>query len=214
MRATVAVTRQVRDLLDRYLAGGPGKRQQVIDLGTALGTVSWALTDPDRLLPDGRTQRDLAPGQRGLDAFATHVDAATCQWMTAAEILGGRTVLLVAVLGAGRCRRWWLGPDWPSLVAEFIARAKDPGRWRNPAMTAHLRQLDRPAQGVDLERLHRLLLAGPDHLDADTARYCLNAGLGWLLPQDYGGPARIRRVLPDGLLNVIEPAPPASRRRR
>jgi hypothetical protein len=212
MRATVAVTRLVRDLLDRHVADGPGEwlLSSDVDIDVVLGVVGRAFS-PGLVLPDGRVLRDLAPGQAGLDAFADYVDAVTCQWVAAAEVLGGGTVLMmVAVLGAARCRRWWLGLDWPGLVAEFIVRVKEPGRWRDPAMIAHLRRLDQPAQGADPDRLRRLLLAGPDRLDADTARYCLQAGLGFLLPRDYGGPARIRHILPRGLLDVIEPPPPGS----
>jgi hypothetical protein len=35
---------------------------------------------------------------------------------------------------------------------------------------------------ADPDQLRRLLLTGPDRLDSETAAYCLQAGLGILLP--------------------------------
>jgi hypothetical protein len=73
-------------------------------------------------------------------------------------------------------------------------------------MAAHLRKLDWPKQCADADALHQLLLRGPDRLDIDTARYCLRAGLGFLLPQHYGRPPRVRRILPPGFLDLVEPS--------
>jgi hypothetical protein len=49
-------------------------------------------------------------------------------------------------------------------------------------MITRLRTLAPPAQATHPDQLRRLLLAGPDRLDTETAPYCLHAGIGPLLP--------------------------------
>ena len=174
------------------MADGPQPQQQPcvdVDAGVVFGAVGGSLKDPDRQLPDGRILRDVAPDHAALETFDDQVDILSGGWIALNEQIGGFTVLLLlAVLGAAWCRRWWLGLDWPYLVAEFSARVNDPARWEDPVMAAHVRNLDWPQQCADADVLHQMLLRGPDRLDTGTARYCLRAGLGFLLPQHYGRP--------------------------
>jgi hypothetical protein len=103
------------------------------------------------------------------------------------------------------CRRWWLGLDWPYLVTEFLARLEDPTRWGSPAMVRHVQDLAPPTQATDLDDRGRLLLAGPDRMNTETADYCLHAGIGHLLPHDYHRPPRPRQILLNAVLPLIAP---------
>lgn len=175
----------------------------------ALDAVDAELTAPDRRLPDGRQLRELAPTPEQLAAYGDHVHGLRHQWVAIADHLSTPTVLLLlAAYAAVSCRRWWLGLDSPYLVTEFLARLENPSRWGSPAMVAHLQGLAPPAQATDLDHFRALLLAGPDHLDAQTARYCLRAGIGHLFPRDYHRPPRPRHILPSTVLALVEPTPP------
>jgi hypothetical protein len=77
-------------------------------------------------------------------------------------------------------------------------------------MVAHVRSLTPPPQATDLDKLHGQLLAGPDHMDAETARYCLHAGIGHLLPRDYHRAPRPRRLLPNAVYALIKLPPGAA----
>jgi len=45
-------------------------------------------------------------------------------WADLAAEHGLYEVLLVLACHAAlRCRRWWLGPDWPYVIGEFARRA-------------------------------------------------------------------------------------------
>lgn len=126
---------------------------------------------------------ELAPGSTELARYGDHVAILTHEWTNISRHLGTHAVLvLLAVTTASIYRDWWLAPDWPPLVAEFTACLKDPDRANSPTMTNRLRSLAPPAQAADPDQLRRLLLAGPDRLDSETAAYCLQAGLGILLP--------------------------------
>lgn len=229
MRATVNVTRRVRELLDAGTTPHPARTRvtetspageactrlharQSDDPTAVFEVIQVMLTAPDRRLPDGRQMQELAPTPEELATYGDHIHALHRRWMRIADHEGASAVLLLlASYAAVSCRRWWLGLDWPYLVTEFLARLKNPARWGNPALIAHARGLVPPAQAIDPDDLRAALLAGPDHLDADTARYCLRAGIGNLLPRDYHRPPRPRHVLPAAVLALIEPAPPAYR---
>jgi hypothetical protein len=209
MRANVAVTREVRSLLVAAPTGKP--RPPEPNAGAAarfrsrLAAVSEALTDPDRRLPDGRRLHRLAPDGEHLASYTEHVVRLTRRWAALAELVGSRvTLLMLACTCVAACPRWWLAPDWPYLVEEFIARLTDPSRWGSEAMAAHVAQLAVPLDAADVDALRRTLLAGPDHLTTATARYCLQAGIGHLLPQHYGRPPRQRRVLPESYQALID----------
>jgi hypothetical protein len=226
MRATVNVTRRVRELLDigsrPHPANTRGRARPPVpdpwmlspagragDTASVLDAVDVQLTAPDRRLPDGRQLRELALTPDQLAAYSDHVHSLRDQWAALADHVGTRALLLLlACYAAVWCRRWWLGLDWPYLVTEFLARLEDPTRWGSPAMVAHVQGLAPLALAADLDHLRGLLMAGPDHLDAQTAHYCLVAGIGCLLPRDYHRPPRNRHVLPAEVLALVEPAPP------
>jgi hypothetical protein len=225
MRATVNVTRGVRELLDidnrvrlasppgSLLAGCPQIETPApcarigISAG-ALDAVAVMLTAPDRRLPDGRQLREVAPSPGQLVAYSDHVHDLAGQWAALADHVGPPALLmLLASYAAVSCRRWWLGLDWPYLVTEFVARLRDPDRWGDAAVAAHVPGLTRPREAADLDQLEELLLAGPDLLNTESARYCLRAGIGHLLPRDYHRPPRPRRCLPHAVLALVEPTP-------
>lgn len=114
---------------------------------------------------------------------------------------------MLACTGVAACPRWWLAPDWPYLVEEFIARLADPRRWGSPTTAVYVTRLAVPAEAADIDALRRALLASPDRLTTTSAQFCPHAGLGHLLPQHYGRPPRQRRVLPDAYRALIEPRP-------
>jgi hypothetical protein len=212
MRANVAVTREVRTLFVATPAGEhrvlESDEEHDAAFHAQLAAVSEALTDPDRLLPDGRRLHRLAPNVEQLASYTEHVVRLTHHWARLADRVSAHvTLAMLACTGAAACPRWWLAPDWPYLVEEFIARLTDPSRWGSEAMAAYVTQLPVPLDAADVEALRRTLLAGPDHLTTATARYCLQAGIGHLLPQHYGRPPRQRRVLAEPYRALVDPRP-------
>jgi len=209
MRTTAAITRRIRRLLIENRTGpGPTQSSMAMDAATLFDAVTATMTDPQLRLTDGRTLNELAFDRDQLDAFTDHVRRHADQWTALADLVGLHTAeLMLAARAATTCRRWWLGPDWPYLVEEFTARLKDPARWGDPTMVTCLRTLVPPPQAADHEHLRELLLAGPDVLDADTARYCLRAGIGNLLPHDYNRPPDPRLDQQPSFLVLVEPPP-------
>jgi len=187
MRANAATTRLIRCLLELQVPEAPDKPTDAVqchtDADELFASIGHALAAPDRRLPDTRTVGELSPGRIELASYQDHVAEITREWTNAANQLGTHALLvLLAVTAASTCRDWWLAPGWPDVVAEFIACVKDPERAGSPAITTRLRTLARPAQASDPDQLRRLLLAGPDRLDIETASFCLRTGLGVLLP--------------------------------
>jgi hypothetical protein len=222
MRATASITRHVRELRGVDHRSSPAlTRGAPAGIGPATGVraparrtggarVAFdavaALIAPDRPLPDGRQLRELAPTPEQLAAYSDHVHGLCRRWAALADQAGTTTSLqLLADYAAVSCRRWWLGLDWPCLVTEFLARLEDPTRWSSPSIVAHVRHLAPPSQAANLDDLRMLLLAGPDRMDAETADYCLRAGIGGLLPKDYHRPPRPRHNLLDAVLPLISP---------
>jgi hypothetical protein len=202
MRANAATTRLARDLLDRrsLIALPTAGAQLRYDLFT---TLYRAMTDPNRLLPDGRTVAELAPTPAQFADFDKHVCAYCTRWPRVAFEYGmPETLLLFACYAARYCWRWWLAPEWPRVVDEFVRRIDDPARWRDPSMTRQVTRLDRPDEIRD--DLRHILLAGPDRLSASAAAYCIRAGLGALLPQDCGVQPLPRHVLPPGYFRLVD----------
>ncbi|MQA35282.1 hypothetical protein [Modestobacter roseus] len=163
MRANAAMTRLVH---------------QHVDLaGTDWPAVGAALTDPDRRLPDGRTLAEYA-GRRRLPALHRDVAGNAADLQRRQDALGPRVSLLrLASLTALWGDRWYGMPVWPRIVEEFCAAADDPAHphWHGTPPPP------RPAAITDAARLRDLLLAGPDHLDAESAAWCITAHLPYLL---------------------------------
>jgi hypothetical protein len=177
-------------------------------LGAQLAAVSGVLTDPERRLPDGRALHRLAPDAEQLASYTEHVVNLTRHWAQLANRVGAHvTLAMLACAGVAACPRWWLAPDWPWLVEEFITRLGNPSRWGSPTMSAHVTRLAIPVEAADVGALRRTLLTGPDHLTTALARFCLQAGIGHLLPQHYGRPPRQRRVLPEPYRALVDPRP-------
>lgn len=119
--------------------------------------------------------------------------------------------LVLACHAALRCRRWWLGPDWPYLIDEFARRTADPGQL-TVEQASHGRSTDPPPDVAGGSELRELLAAGPDRLTAELALYCLRAGLGELGPADYGRPVPpVTRHLVRALWEQLAGDPPGSR---
>jgi hypothetical protein len=189
MRANAATTRLTRNLLELHVPEPSDQRSHAdqgprhADADRLFTAIRHALAAPDRRLPDARTVGELAPSSIELASYGDHVARLTREWTNTSGHLGTYAVLvLLAVTAASTYRDWWLAPDWPGLVAEFTTCLRDPDRAGSLTVTTRLRILAPPAQAADPNQLHRLLLAGPDRLDTETANYCLQAGLGTLLP--------------------------------
>jgi hypothetical protein len=69
------------------------------------------------------------------------------------------------------------------MVRAFCRAVDDPAdpHWRVRPLAAHR---PRPASIADTAQLRRLLLAGPDRLDADAAAWCVHAGIGYVNDTD------------------------------
>lgn len=217
MRASAAVTRAVRDLLVAELPPPPWPREPAGAAGDAdrvLADVAAMLSAPGRRLPDGRTLEELAPAREDLAAFAQHVREHTRWWADLAAGHGLYEVLLVLACHAAlRCRRWWLGPDWPYLIGEFARRSAeaDPGQL-SVEQAARAQSTGPPPDMAGGSELRDLLSAGPDRLTAELAMYCLRAGLGDLGPADYGRPVPpVSRHLVRALWQHLAGDPPDSR---
>jgi hypothetical protein len=214
MRANAAVTRAVRDLLVAEFPPPPWPRDAAGAKGDAervLAEIAALLSAPGRRLPDGRTLEELAPAREDLMMFAWHVQEHTRWWANLAAWHGLYEVLLVLACHAAlRCRRWWLGPDWPYLIGEFARRAADPGQL-SVEQAVRVRSTGPPPVVAGGSELRDLLAAGPDRLTAELALYCLRAGLGDLGPADYGRPVPpVSRHLVRALWQHLADDPPDS----
>jgi hypothetical protein len=123
MHANAAATRLVREILT----------DRAQPQGDLFGQVARILTDPDRLLPDGRRLTDFAPSVTELASYQVHVDACCAGWTQA---VAGTCLADVLTLLACRAAifnwHWWLSTGWPQLVDTFIQRLDQPQRWRDP----------------------------------------------------------------------------------
>jgi hypothetical protein len=99
---------------------------------------------------------------------------------------------VLACYAAAAVWKWWLAPGWPSIVTKIVDFLD--GR---PAsqIESLARRVIRLFSGLDLTRLRHRLIAGPDQLSAQEARYCLVASVGAHLPQVHGLSPRSRRLL-------------------
>lgn len=189
MRANASATRLVRDLLEPRIRAEQGPaddgRRPDVDARALFEQIGSAVADPDRRLPDGRALSEFAPSQDQFRHFCMDVQGHCREWTLQAEEYGLHrvTLALACEAGTGLCRRWWLGPDWPAIVEEFVARLDDPRRWEDQTMIDWTSRLERPVDLPGHCTLRALLLNGPDLLTAEWADYCLRAGLGAIIPR-------------------------------
>ena len=84
-----------------------------------------SLSNPDRVLPDGRTLGQLAGEE--LDELVDHMDRALGGIAASAERHGfDFTLQRAAVHGGLACAHWWGTPWWPEVVAGFLVRLDNP----------------------------------------------------------------------------------------
>jgi hypothetical protein len=137
LRTNVATTKLVRAALDAQLDEAfahTGEElvatEDLAELDTDISdelfvTIFEHLSDPDRILPDGRTLRQLAGEE--LDELVNHMDRALGGVAASAERHGLDFALQRAALHGGlACAHWWGTPWWPDIVAEFLARLDNP----------------------------------------------------------------------------------------
>jgi hypothetical protein len=189
VRTNVATTKLVRSALDAQLdeafpyTGEELVATEELDEPAAefayelfVVVFEW-LSDPDRVLPDGRTLRQLAGKE--LDKLVDHMDRTLGGVAASAERHGLDFALQRAALHGGlACDHWWGTPWWPDIVAEFLVRLDDPqnGHWRKGGERyAHLPR--QAPEVVDRRRLRALLLDAPDALSEDGAEFCVAAGI-------------------------------------
>jgi hypothetical protein len=189
LRANVATTKLVRSVLDDHLDDtftDAGEELLATKDFAALDSdftddlfsdmFEW-LSEPDRVLPDGRTLGQLAG--EDLDELVDHMDRALGGIAASAERHGLDFVLQrAAVHGGLACEQWWGTPWWPDIVAEFLARLDDP---RHPhwgeGSKWYLGLPTQPAEVADRRRLRALLLNDPESLSEDAAEFCVEAGI-------------------------------------
>ncbi|MES4909577.1 MULTISPECIES: hypothetical protein [unclassified Streptomyces] len=217
MRLNAAATRTARDHL-RAEAGVdlPLEGAHVPSGGAAsiFASLPRMLADPQRGLPDGCVLRDLAPDAGAWEEFERHVCAYCGRWAGLETAYGLRPVLvLLACHAVGRVRKWWLLPDWPARVQEFLRRLDDPEAWDDRQVAYHLRQQP-PPDTADRYALGQRLLDGPDRCTAAAADYCLRTGLGLLAPSDYGWPGYSRHAMPTACRALVVPLTPPDMTRR
>ena len=140
--------------------------------------LSDAITNPERLLPDGRTLREYAGSKlRTLRGEAAAV-ARGCAAIEADSET--RTALLCCGATALMFGSAWHGmPGWPKRVEKFCIVVDDPSdeHWH------HLPLRDvgpRPDDIAVTEDLRRLLLDGPHLLSAAAAAWCVRAAIGYV----------------------------------
>jgi hypothetical protein len=138
------------------------------------------LSDPDRVLPDGRTLLQLAG--EDLDELTDHMDTAIGGIAASAERDGLDFALQRAAAHGGlACRHWWGTPWWPDIVAEFLARLDNP---RHPHWGEtgdfYTRLPAQPPEVADRPRLRALLLDSPELLSDAGAEFCVAAGIGYV----------------------------------
>jgi hypothetical protein len=189
LRANVATTKLVRSVLGDHLDdtfADAGEEFIATKDFAALDTdfiddlfadmFEW-LSDPGRVLPDGRTLGQLAG--EDLEELVDHMDRALGGIAASAERHGLDLALQrAAVHGGLACAHWWGTPWWPGIVAEFLTRLDDP---RHPhwgeGSKWYLGLPTQPAEVADRRSLHALLLNDPESLSEDAAEFCIEAGI-------------------------------------
>jgi hypothetical protein len=203
MRATVATTRLVRDLI-RSSFDEPVATRLRDGPGAALSLFEPVLqiAEPSQRLPDGRTMAQFAPDHSELQVFERHVRELTHQWAQQLVDLGPRpTLTLLACFAAKWCWRWWLTPTWPHVVAGLVRGTQDALREERVYRSAGML---RPPS-LDWARLGQRLLVAPDRLSPEEAGRVVRAGLGGLTYAECGLPPVPRDVLPPDYVRLIVP---------
>jgi hypothetical protein len=190
MRANAATTRLVREIL--------ADRAQ--PQGDLFGQVSRILTDPDRVLPDGRRLTDFAPSMTELASYQAHVDTCCTGWTEAVARTGLIDVFtLLACRAATFNWHWWLSTGWPQLVNAFIQRLDQPHLWRNPWEMANRSQARRPTRRPDQHRTEqapagRTRPANPDRSEVLPTRGTVRAASPALRPATRSTPPTPTRL--------------------
>jgi hypothetical protein len=192
LRVNVATTKLVREVLTDHLGEIVGDEgvaltaiEDLADLEADFSdelfvSIFERLVDPVRVLPDGRTLRQLAG--EDLDELVDHMDRALGAIAASAERHGLDFALLRAAAHGGlACSHWWGTPWWPDIVTEFLARLEDPDHphWGKDR-ARYARLPTQPAEVVDRRQLRRLLVDAPEALSAEGAAYCVAAGIGFI----------------------------------
>ena len=128
--------------------------------GTDWSGLAQAVTDAGRVLPDGRSVRQLAG--RWLAALRRHAAGQAEVYARIQDAAGPRAALLLAAAqGVLHGSRWHGMPRWPQVVQAFCRAVDDPAdpHWRVRPLT---QRRPRPASIADTAVLRRLLLEGPD----------------------------------------------------
>lgn len=204
MRANAATTRMVRELLDTSSPGDwwawdkrSGLRAGAVMLFSTIG--GW-IGDRQRRLPDGRAVSELTATEESLDEYLRHVRRCRDRWLALTGDFGLRTVLvMLACEAVWHCRRWWLVPTWPVMVEALLARTGDMPRELGRCY-CHADSRDERNR-VSPDVLRARLLAGPDRLDPELARWC-EAGLARIGLDEAG--IRKRAVRPS-YLALLDP---------
>ena len=163
MRANAATSRLIHQLL--------------VDGNTWEG-IAAAVTHPRRRLPDGRSLREctglpLGPLRRGAGSKA----------LMLSELEGAsdhRSALIFAASFTLLSGSDWFGmPSWPRRVAAFCQLVENPEdpHWNIRSLAEHG---PRPAEIADVEKLRSALLEGPDRMTAESAEWCVNAGIRYV----------------------------------
>ncbi|MGW7610327.1 hypothetical protein ACWGKW_24210 [Streptomyces sp. NPDC054766] len=141
--------------------------------------IRW-LVRSDRKLPTGMTLGDLARSKAEMEAYKEHVSLQLDLLVRSAETQGVRFGLLsVAAQSLMFCSSWWLHPTWADRVERFVSMLDCPtdpfwGEGGN-----RLKKLGaQPASVQDRSGLRSSLLTAPWELDATTAKWVTNAGIG------------------------------------
>jgi hypothetical protein len=192
LRTNVATTKLVREALDDHLGDVFDDEGDVLfatedfaDLDSDLSNelfldIFERLSDPERLLPDRRTLRQLAG--EDLDRLVDHMDRTLGGIAASAERHGLDFALQrAAVHGGLACTRWWGTPWWPDIVAEFLARLDNPQhRHWGEAGERYARLPAQPPEVADRRLLRALLLEAPEELSEEGAEFCVDAGIGYI----------------------------------